>query len=208
MTAKKLIKDLCKNIEFLIKSSKDGLFSEYWLMDFVSSKVETLGKLLIASYDVLIDKSVSKYAFTYAILKLESFKDYRQYIKTFDGSRNINTDYSRDNTNIAVSESLVNNREYCQNNWDLYEMLRCKFQHQSAPQPYNNSSVIFTKNARPTENNGILTIGAIDFANDFKNACNELINIQDNNVQAFISRLNYLPINISALNPPVSGIIN
>lgn len=208
MTAKELINDLCKNIEFLIKSSKDGLFSEYWLMDFVSSKVETLGKLLIASRNVVVDKSLSKYAFTYAILKLESFKEYRQYIKTYNGSKTIDAGYSRDNTNITDSERLVNNREYCQNNWDLYEILRCNLQHRSALQPYNNSSIIFTKNARPTENNGILTIGAIDFANDFKNACNELINIQDNNVQAFISRLNYLPIHISTLNPPISGIIN
>lgn len=206
MTAKELINDLCKNIEFLIRSSNAGLFSEYWLLDFVTAKIEILGKLLIASDEVFVDKNLSRYTFTYAILKLNAFKDYRQFIKTYNNI-NINRDYSRNNTNIAESELIVNNISQAQNSWNLYEMLRCKFQHQSVPNPYNNSKIVFNKNSNPRIENENLIIGCINFANSFVDACNELINMQDDIIQSYITRENFLPIYNEIINiPPITGL--
>lgn len=88
MTFKEYIKDLCDNIEMMFNAEREidnepRKFSPYHFIKYVSNDIEFLGKCLLAS-DKMFNNSengYSRYCFNYAILKLDSFKDYRNYIK-------------------------------------------------------------------------------------------------------------------------------
>jgi len=216
MTFKEYIKDLCDNIEIMFNAEREidnepRKFSPYHFIKYVSNDIEFLGKCLIASDEMFnnSENGYSRYCFNYAILKLDSFKDYRNYIKCdsivyknecsllhpikFIKSK-FKSNYKRDNynklkslstntNNIEDFISMFSKRKKCK--FDFYSV-RCGFTHQNSP----THKVEITSNTnKPIYNkNNIWFVDSKKFYDDIINACNELLSTKNNIILNFLQK--------------------
>lgn len=214
MTIKEFLIDLKWNIEFLIEQkveiindeyTKIRKFSDYYLVDFLSGKIETLGKIITCSPLVAEEDGVSRIMFSYAILKLKAFTEYRKFIyiknKPTNPKQLKNDPIERlkgikqretVNTNLDDAINLLDAQRGNNVTLDFYSDFRCSFQHISRPTKNINYDseihpMIFDK--------GKWLLSTYNFANDFIKAIDEICNTSDVLLKSYISDkfLNIIP---------------
>ena len=201
MTIKEFLVDWIWNIEFLMKQKStenpERKFSDYHLIDFLSGKVETLGKILSCSPLVAEDKNVSRSTFSYAILKLDSFNEYRNFITIKNRppnpkkKQNDIVDHIRDikqketvNNKLDEVINLLELRRGKSVQLDFYSDFRCSFQHISRP----TKMIKYDSTIHPfLYDNGKWKLSTYRFAQDFINAIYEIVNTKDKLLKSYIN---------------------
>lgn len=160
----------------------------------IAESIEFLGKCLLGSDAVSLEtEKITRICFNYAIIKLNSLSKYKNYITQPDlNDRDITHSILRKNNNAPVQEILNKIHQVLDPYYrlnveiDLYKELRCALTHAQRP----GEKLDLVENTHQdfyfNQSTNLFTLDIFVFYNDFHNAINELLQINDQNIQLFL----------------------
>jgi len=178
------LKDLKNNIQILQNVPN---FSAYHFLSMLSSEVEFLGKILCCCDSVFGKEGISRFTFSYAILKLNAFKDYQQFIsiKSKIGvGLFVEKEDNKEEYNINDLVETVNKKINSDIEIDFYTDFRCSFSH--CQKPTDKLGISSKTNKAIYKNNSVYVLDALKFSNDFCSAIDEILKSSDKNVSKYI----------------------
>lgn len=186
-----------QNIETFLKDLKDNIqilqkvpnFSAYHFLSMLSNEVEFLGKILCCCDSVFGKDDISKFTFSYAILKLNAFKDYQQFISIKNKisiGNFINKEDNKEEYNLNDVVELLNTKVKLDTEMNFYHDFRCSFSH--SQKPTNKLGISSKTNKSIYKKNNLYVLDALKFSNDFCNAIDEILKSTDKNVSKYIKQ--------------------
>ena len=198
LTFKTYFEDSIANIE-RVKIVEN--LSKYHLVKWLAGDIEFLGKCMIAEpklftgvtnekgEDITEKLFPSNKCFEYGILKLNSFKDYRKYVKLPNfGEKCIgdeilklksNSNYIEDYYNLFSSTDKNVNSDFV-----FYSAYRCNFSHSNCP---GKTISLSNNNTTPHKKDNIWVLGTVHIIECILNAYKEILNTEDNKIKDFLN---------------------